>query len=77
LKPKAFFSPVQGSRACHKAAQGLNRDMSTLIEAESSVDYAAPFLFSSSFQQKMKDHIEARGSIGGCAPPPSFFNFHY
>jgi len=31
----------------------------TLVESESTFDDAAPLLFSASFQQKMKDHMEA------------------
>ena len=42
-----------------RASQCLNKELSTLVENESTFDDAAPFLFGSSFQQKMKDHVEA------------------
>jgi len=42
-----------------RASQCLNKELLTLVEDESTFDDAAPFLFGSSFQQKMKDHMEA------------------
>ena len=73
----AQYRGAEPPKCCHKATQCLNRDPSTLIGAESSFDDAAPFLFGSSFQQKMKDHVEARGGSRGkhrghvALPPPS------
>ena len=42
-----------------RASQCLNKELSTLVEDESTFDDAAPFLSGTSFQQKMKDHMEA------------------
>ena len=42
-----------------RAFQYLNKELSTLVEDESTFNDAVPFLFGSSFQQKMKDHMEA------------------
>ena len=42
-----------------KASLCLNRELSTLVEDETTFHDAAPLLFGSSFQQKMKDHMEA------------------
>ena len=42
-----------------QSSQYLNKELSTLVEDESTFNDAVPFLFGSSFQQKMKDHMEA------------------
>ena len=42
-----------------KAATCLNKELSTLVDQEDTFVDAAPFLFGSSFQQKMKEHMEA------------------
>ena len=44
---------------CRKAATCLNKELSTLVDQEDTFVDAAPFLFGSSFQQKMKEHMEA------------------
>ena len=42
-----------------KAATCLNKELSTLVDQEDTFVEAAPFLFGPSFQQKMKEHMEA------------------
>ena len=42
-----------------KASTCLNRELTSLVDDPETFKDAAPFLFGSSFQQKMKDHIEA------------------
>ena len=42
-----------------KAASCLNKELSTLVDQEDTFMEAAPFLFGSSFQQRMKEHMEA------------------
>jgi len=42
-----------------KAATCLNNELSTLVDQEDTFLDASPFLFGSSFQQKMKEHMEA------------------
>jgi len=56
LKMVGNASAHTSTERCHRASQCLNKELSTLVEAESTFDNAAPFLFESSFQQKMKDH---------------------
>ena len=42
-----------------RASTCLNKELSTLVEDEDTFKDAVPLLFGSSFQQKMKEHMEA------------------
>ena len=52
-----------------RASQCLNRELSTLVQDESTFDDAAPFLFRSSFHQKMKYHMEALRNLRQASTP--------
>jgi len=39
--------------------EGINKELSTPVEEEDTFKDATPFLFGPSFQQKIKEHLEA------------------
>ena len=59
LKLVGNASAHLSSERRHRASQCLNKELSTLVQDESTFNDAVPFLFGSSFQQRMKDHMEA------------------
>ena len=59
LKLIGNVSAHLSAERCRKAATCLNKELSTLVDQEDTFVDAAPFLFGSSFQQKMKEHMEA------------------
>ena len=59
LKLVSNASAHLSSERRRRASQCLNKELSTLVQDESTFNDAAPFLFGSSFQQRMKDHMEA------------------
>ena len=59
LKLIGNVSAHLSSQRRQKASVCLNKELSTLVEDEDTFKDAAPFLFGSSFQIKMKEHMEA------------------